>query len=124
MRINLLKRIESSLDSFRITLQGVLDQVNNFIRLIDKQVDGVIDVGFDSEDDIADFDIDSDWGDEENVIGKKIKIRLSDVDKTRWKKKMRWLIRKRWITYYRKQTLYPPKEIISWICWKNWLAKR
>jgi hypothetical protein len=53
--------------------------------MIDKQVDGVIDVGFDSEDDIADFDMDSDWGDEENVIGKKIRIRLSDVDKTRWK---------------------------------------
>ena len=85
MRINLLKRIESSLDSFRITLQGVLDQVTNFISMIDRQVDGVIDVGFDSEDDIADFDMDSDWGDEENVIGKKIKIRLSDVDKTRWK---------------------------------------
>lgn len=85
MRINLLKRIESSLDSFRITLQGVLNQVTVFLDMIDRHIDGVIDVGFDSEDDIDDFDMDSDWGDEENVIGKKIKIRLIDIDKTRWK---------------------------------------
>ena len=33
----------------------------------------------------ADFDWDADWGDEENVIGNKVKVHISDIDKTRWK---------------------------------------
>lgn len=85
MRINLLKRIESSIDSFRITVGGILNQVDFYLSLIEKNTDGTIDVGLDSEDEIDDMDLDNDWGDEENIIGKKIKIHLSDVDKTRWK---------------------------------------
>src|SRR5690606_24700786 len=36
MRINLLKRLESSVDSFRITLEGIISQIENAIKTIDK----------------------------------------------------------------------------------------
>lgn len=83
MRINLLKRIESSIDSFRITLNGVLKQVNDFLYLLDKPDNGTVDTGLIGTTD--DFDWEEEWGDEETVIGKKIKIRLSDIDRVRWK---------------------------------------
>src|SRR5690606_17624130 len=31
------------------------------------------------------FDWEAEWGDEENVIGKKIKIHISDMDTTKWR---------------------------------------
>lgn len=85
MRINLLKRIESSVHSFRITLSGIIEQVEQALKSIEKK-------DFDSQyegiqkhiNDEA-FDWESEWGDEENIIGKKVKILLADIDKTKWK---------------------------------------
>lgn len=80
MRINLLKRIESSVYSFRLTLDNILKQIEHTIEAIDKGVE------FSScmvnEDNI---DWDADWGDEENVIGNKVKVRVADVDGVSWK---------------------------------------
>ncbi len=36
MRINLLKRLESSVDSFRITLEGIISQIEQAIKTIDQ----------------------------------------------------------------------------------------
>lgn len=83
MRINLLKRLESSVDSFRITLEGIIKQIKEALKAIEK---GASDTYSGIEDKLNDenFDWESDWGDEENVIGKKIKVHIADMDTTRW----------------------------------------
>lgn len=85
MRINLLKRIESSVYSFRITLAGMIEQVECALKSIeqkdfDSQYEGIQKYINDEN-----FDWEAEWGDEENIIGKKIKIHLADIDKTKWK---------------------------------------
>ena len=84
MRINLLKRLESSVDSFRITLEGMINQIEQAIKAIDKgdveQYEG-IQARIDDEN----FDWEADWGDEENVIGKKVKVHIADIDRTKWR---------------------------------------
>ena len=84
MRINLLKRLESSVDSFRITLEGILSQIEKVIKTIDK---GDLDnyEGIQAKLNDENFDWESDWGDEENIIGKKIKVHIADMDTTRWR---------------------------------------
>lgn len=84
MRINLLKRIESSVDSFRITLNGIITQIENIIELIDKG-DKKEYEGIQAKVNDENFDWESDWGDEENVIGKKIKVHIADMDTTKWR---------------------------------------
>lgn len=84
MRINLLKRIESSIDSFRITTNGILAQIESTINSISKEgIASISSINFDTQDE--NFDWDSNWGDEENVIGKKVKVHLADLDRRRWK---------------------------------------
>ena len=84
MRINLLKRLESSIDSFRLTLNGILSQVKEAIAAIDKGANTEYE-GIESKFDDETFDWEANWGDEENVIGKKIKVHVADMDTTRWK---------------------------------------
>src|SRR5690606_42157843 len=40
-------------------------------------------IHFDTQDE--NFDWDANWGDEENVIGKKVKVHLADLDRRQWK---------------------------------------
>ena len=83
MRINLLKRIESSIDSFRLTLNDILSQIKTRLELLKKEnTDSVSSVQWDIDNENVDWD--ADWGDEENIIGKKVKVRVEDLDKTRW----------------------------------------
>lgn len=84
MRINLLKRLESSIDSFRLTLENILVQVKAALAAIEKG-EGADYEGIESKMDDESFDWEANWGDEENVIGKKIKVHISDMDTTRWK---------------------------------------
>lgn len=84
MRINLLKRIESSVHSFRITLSGIIEQVESALKSIElkdfnSQYEGIQKYINDET-----FDWESEWGDEENIIGKKVRIHLADIDKTKW----------------------------------------
>ncbi len=86
MRINLLKRLESSVDAFRITLSKMLNNIDTTIGEIDK---------FDSyaskeitaykEIDNINLDDEDDWLDEEYSIGDKVKINLSDMDRISWR---------------------------------------
>lgn len=84
MRINLLKRLESSVDSFRITLEGIITQIERAVTSIDKDSKGEYQ-GIQAKIDDENFDWDSDWGDEEGMIGRKIKIHISDMDTRKWK---------------------------------------
>lgn len=84
LRINLLKRIESSIDSFRITANGILSQIEQTIKTITKEgIENISSIQFDMQDE--NFDWDANWGDEENVIGKKVKVHLADLDRRQWK---------------------------------------
>ena len=83
MRINLLKRLESSVDSFRLTLEGVIGQIENAIKIIKKGVvddyEGIHKILSDEN-----YDFESNWADEEQVIGKKIRVHIADMDTTKW----------------------------------------
>ena len=84
MRINLLKRLESSVDSFRLTLEGIIGQIENAIKTIQKgngdDYEGIHKILSDEN-----YDFESNWADEEQVIGKKIKVHIADMDTTKWR---------------------------------------
>jgi SNF2 family DNA or RNA helicase len=84
MRINLLKRIESSVDSFRLTIQHIIFQIEETLKALGQgptaQIEGI---EVNTENEAVDWD--ADWGDEENVIGKKVKVRVEDLDIVRWR---------------------------------------
>lgn len=83
MRINLLKRLESSVDSFRITLERIIAQIEKAIKTIEQGINGEYE-GIEAKMNDEEFDWEAEWGDEENVIGKKIKVHISDMDTTKW----------------------------------------
>lgn len=85
MRINLLKRLESSIDSFRITLKGLIDQIKHTLQFLERESEEEW-TGFQvAAEDKEEFDWEAQWGDEENMIGRKIKVHLNDLDKVKWK---------------------------------------
>ena len=87
MSINLLKRLESSVYSFRLTLGRILGIINSTITIIDNFVAGgggeiemrdVSDNDFDAEDENTDF----------TRIGKKIKIDIADMNYVLWRREL------------------------------------
>ena len=83
MRINFLKRLESSVDSFRLTLEAVIGLINSTIKSVASANQGDIE-SYQSQIDDENFDWESEWGDEENLIGRKIKVHIADVDRRKW----------------------------------------
>lgn len=81
MRINILKRLESGVDSYRLTLSRILEQVNKYLDMIDGSGQTEFDPGFDEYDDDEMEEI----IDEEMEIGGKIKVKLKDMDLIRFK---------------------------------------
>ena len=117
MRINLLKRLESSADSFRITLDGIISQIEKAIKTIVNGV-GADYEGIQAKLDDEDFDWESDWGDEENVIGKKIKVHIADMDTTRWQEDLNedlFLLRGLWgkVADVKGENDYKLQQLIS-----------
>ena len=84
MSINLLKRLESSVNSFKLTLNRIRDLIDSTIDTIDRfEITGKsTDTVFEEIDD--DFDIDDDNTDL-FTIGKKVKIDLADMDYLSWR---------------------------------------
>ncbi|MEY3444990.1 MAG: hypothetical protein RLZZ519_3271, partial [Bacteroidota bacterium] len=78
MRVNILKRMESSVNSFALTVERQLFDVEAMLSKIELH-EGEIE-----ELDINDIDID-DPAFEPLLIGKKVKVLLQDVDKIRWR---------------------------------------
>lgn len=87
MKINLLKRLESSIDSFRITLEGIINQIESTIKIIESGGEGAFE-GIHKVLKDETYDFESNWADEEQVIGKKIKVHIADIDKRSWKEDM------------------------------------
>ena len=84
MSINLLKRLESSVYSFNLTLTRILDLITGTIKAIDnyeKYGQADIDMIEASEDD---FDME-DGSTDYFTVGKKVKIDLADMDYKTWR---------------------------------------
>ena len=88
MGINLLKRLESSVYSFRLTLSRIQQQIVKTIDAIDrfaKSGHAEIEMYEASEDD---FDLE-DGNDDLFSVGKKVKIDLADMDYRSWRDELR-----------------------------------
>lgn len=88
MRVNLLKRLESSVDAFRLTLskmlykiESVLDNIENFEKVGKNSIVSQRDI------DNINFDDDS-FIEEEHSIGDTVKINLKDMDIRSWKEEL------------------------------------
>lgn len=84
MNANLLKRLESSVWSFRMTLERILEHMNNTLGIIEAYKDNRIQENVAIEDVSSQFDFDAD--DEEMLfeVGGKTKIELADMDWLSW----------------------------------------
>ena len=99
LRVNVLKRMESAVSSFALTVRRQLQDVESMLARIDAHQSEI------EELDIADVDID-DPAFETLLVGRKVKVLLSDVDLLRWKQD---LIEDR----NRLATLYAAAEQVS-----------
>ncbi|WP_027477931.1 helicase-related protein [Curvibacter gracilis] len=99
LRVNVLKRMESAVSSFALTVHRQLEDVEATLARIDSHPAEI------EELDIVDVDVD-DPTFESLLVGRKVKVLLSDVDLVRWKQD---LIEDR----NRLATLYAAAEQVS-----------
>ena len=78
LRVNILKRMESSVASFALTIERQLADVEALLAKIDGHVEAVDEMS------IEDVDVD-DSAFESLLIGRKVKVLLQDVDRVRWR---------------------------------------
>jgi SNF2 family DNA or RNA helicase len=79
MRVNILKRMESSINSFSLTVNKILGQVEDLLQHIEKNIDKEFD-----QIDIEEVDFDDDTY-ADMLIGSKVKVLMQDMDVVRWK---------------------------------------
>ena len=84
MATNLLKRLESSVNSFRLTLERICEYIRETIAKIDEYDKTRQEKRIDVE--LFDEDFDSQDSETEPFSTKKAKIRLRDMDYLRWKR--------------------------------------
>jgi superfamily II DNA or RNA helicase len=77
LRVNVLKRMESSVSSFVLTLQRQLADVEGTLAKIEAQAEALEEI------DIDDVDAE-DPAFESLLVGRKVKVLLQDVDRVRW----------------------------------------
>lgn len=84
--INLMKRMESSVFSFNLTLQRIKELIESTIHIID-DYDRTSSTNIELTDitNIEDFDTDDQNGEELFSFGKKVKIELADMDYKSWR---------------------------------------
>ncbi|MEQ3506171.1 helicase-related protein [Enterococcus cecorum] len=79
MRVGILKRMESSINSFALTVENILYKIDKTLEAIEQhQLD------YDAEMDISDIDID-DPEYENLMFGNNVKVLLQDMDLIKWK---------------------------------------
>ena len=83
LRVNVLKRMESAVSSFALTLQRQLRDVEAVLAQIEQHAHQTANGDGIEELDIADVDID-DPAFEALLVGRKVKVLLGDVDLIRW----------------------------------------
>jgi SNF2 family DNA or RNA helicase len=86
MTVNLLKRLESSVEAFRLTLSKIEGAVDRTLTRVNGHADSISDVNAD----LADLDLDVDDEDDANVealtFGEKIRIDINDIDVESWQR--------------------------------------
>ncbi len=81
LRVNVLKRMESAVSSFALTVQRQLHDVKTMLARIESHPKELVDL------DIEDLDVD-DPAFETFLVGRKVKVLLEDVDLIRWKQEL------------------------------------
>lgn len=84
MRASILKRMESSIHSFGLTIAKILKQVDGLLAKIHKdneQYDSTLNI---NKVDIEDSEL------EDLLIGNKIKVLIQDIDKIKWKQDLQY----------------------------------
>ena len=92
MTTNLLKRLESSVDAFRLTLSGLRDSHKRTLEKIEEfNKSGKATSVTDWTDDVEELEVDEDDmpTDSGNEIGGKVKINLADMDLPSWSHELR-----------------------------------
>ena len=88
MSINLLKRLESSVNSFQLTLKRIKALIESTIEAIDNfEKYGAADIDMYEASD-SEFDMD-DGNTEYFTVGKKVKIKLADMDYKSWRTELK-----------------------------------
>ncbi len=88
MSINLLKRLESSVNSFQLTLKRIKALIESTIKAIDDfEKYGTTDIDMYEASD-SEFDMD-DGNTEYFTVGKKVKIELADIDYKSWRTELK-----------------------------------
>lgn len=84
MRINILKRMESSISSFGLTISKILQGIDLALAKLDNLED------FTEDYDIEELDIDDPRLDGVLIGSKKIKVLISDIDQIKWRSELEW----------------------------------
>lgn len=88
MSINLLKRLESSVNSFQLTLERIKSLIDSTIKAIDDfEKYGAANIDMYEASD-SEFDMD-DGNTEYFTVGKKVKIKLADMDYKSWRTELK-----------------------------------
>lgn len=83
MRVNILKRLESSVYSYNITLNNIAGRIRDTIKAADSvDASGVFEVELEEMDESLDGD---DPELEAMTVGSKVQVKLSDIDLVKWK---------------------------------------
>jgi len=98
MGINLIKRLESSIHAFLLTLNRVRSLIDDTIHKIDNyntspdhsiEAEALLNVtDYDLDSDDQNIDPDEQGGADGNLIGKKLKINLADMDRVSWRARL------------------------------------
>ena len=84
MRVNLLKRLESSIHSFRLTVEKLINFIDSNLQQIENHQSGTLDFDLD----INNIDID-DTELEDLLVGGKTKVLIQDLDNIAWKQDLK-----------------------------------
>lgn len=88
MSVNLLKRLESSVYSFRLTLERIEDLINETIQSIDDYEEkGICQLDLLDIESSSDFDME-DQNQDLFTVGRKVKIDLADMDYQSWRREL------------------------------------
>jgi len=82
MRVNLFKRMESSIHSFGLTIERLLNDVRSIIERIENHQDSVEELR------IEDVELEDDSFDP-YLVGNKVKVLIQDMDRIRWQQELR-----------------------------------
>lgn len=89
MAINLMKRMESSVHSFHLTLTRMKELIENTINIIDSyEIGAGTKISLTDISDAEEYDLDDQNSDVFTTIGKKVQIDLADMDRLSWRNEL------------------------------------